>query len=102
MIHELDLPAGSGAFQRQIQSQTADVFKLPVPQKDGTDDTVRVFYPDPATSIQAARKVVDTMRAAGTKQIWDFGPSPSAIVVRGNAATLAKAQQLIESLSQAQ
>jgi hypothetical protein len=85
MIRKLDVTAG-----RQENSD-GNVFKL------STEDIVRVFYLDPATSPKGIGDLGNNIRATTKTRNIFLKTSPPTIMVRGNSALLAQARQIIEN-----
>jgi hypothetical protein len=85
MIRKLDVPAGGR------ENSADNVFKL------SSEDIVRVFYLDPATSPKGISDLARNIRETTKTRNIFWKTSPPTITVRGNSALLAQAQQIIET-----
>ncbi|MFN7921357.1 MAG: hypothetical protein U0Q16_14745 [Bryobacteraceae bacterium] len=85
LIGELDRPAS------QTRSDSA-LFSYAAP-----DDTVRVFYLTPGESPRQLQDVaVSVRKTAGVRRLFTYN-APRAMVVRGTATQIARAEQLIQT-----
>jgi hypothetical protein len=102
LIHKLDLPAsakapvGAKGADALRQESAANLYRLPAPQRDGSEDLVRVFYLSPTMSPRGIQEMITAMRkSAGIQKVFSH-TAPPAIAARGNPAQLAQAQRIIE------
>src|SRR2546422_6167957 len=47
------------------QESAADLYRLPVPQRDGSEDLVRVFYLSPTVSLPGISQMINAMHKRG-------------------------------------
>ena len=78
------------------QESSADLYRLPAPQRDGSEDLVRVFYLSPTVSLPGINEMITAMRKRGGIMKVFCYTAPPALAVRGNLAQLAQAERIIE------
>src|SRR5437773_1197199 len=66
------------------QESAADLYRLPVPQRDGSEDLVRVFYLSPTVSLPGISEMINAMHKRGGIQKVFCHTAPPALAVRGN------------------
>jgi hypothetical protein len=96
LIRKLDLPASPQATAAVPQESGANLYRLAAPQRNGSEDLVRVFYLRPGVSVNGVQEMMGAMRKdAHIQKVFCHTAQP-AIAVRGNSAQLAQAQRIIE------
>ena len=100
LIRKLDLPVTAHARAQGVealrQESAADLYRLPAPQRDGSEDLVRVFYLSPTVSLSGINEMITTMHKRGGIQKVFGHTAPPALAVRGNPNQLARAERIIE------
>jgi len=100
LIRKLDLPVTAHARAQGVealrQESSADLYRLPAPQRDGSEDLVRVFYLSPTVSLPGINEMITAMRKRGGIMKVFCYTAPLALAVRGNLAQLAQAERIIE------
>ena len=97
LIDKLDVSADGKALAEQQNNSQAEIFTIASGSGGSADDLVRVFYLDPALKLADLLTLTKKIREA-TNTLRVFQKTmPPAIVVRGNLAVLAQAQQIIEA-----
>jgi|SRR5579859_711528 len=105
LIRKLDLPVTAHASAQGVealqQESPVDVFRLSAPQRDGSEDLVRVFYLNPTVSAQVINEMTSAMHKRGGIMRVFSHTAPPAIAVRGNPTELARAKRIIEEMETA-
>jgi len=99
LLRKLEVPAAypvdTNAKSREETNRdsAADLYRLAAPQRDGSDDIVRIFSLSPAASLP---EMIVAMHEDAHIQKVGWRMAPPALVLRGSPAQLAGAERMIE------